>query len=851
MSKKDKKPVQEELTEEDLKLKEDLEVLVSRLQDDDENTVKNALESMGNEIRTSTSSMTAVPKPLKFLRPHYEEMKEIYESMDDSHNKKSLADILSVISMTVENQNKDTLKYRLSGTGEDCSRWGHEYLRHLAGEIPEEYYNRISEGQSVDDILALVEDIVKYNVKHNAEPEACDLLLEIEKLEDIVRYIDEHNYQRICLYLVACSNYVQSPEDQQILRVVIEIYRKMDQPSNALTLALKLNDRDTIKEIFDSVSDKTMRRQLAFNMARQGIYGIVPDTEEDEELVKISRNEHLSKYFKILLEDLQITEAKEPEDIYKSHLSESRKKTVSAKLNLASSFVNAFLNAGSSTDKLLTPSDSQWIHNNKEHGALIAAASVGMIHLWDPLVGTSALDKFGQSSNNYLKAGYALGVGITCSNVVNPEYELGLNLISEYIESNDNDIRTSAALGLAIAYAGTNHEAVRDLLKNVFENKDNPIEVIGIFAVAIGLVCVGCCDDDLASDFIDTIIELSEEQMKSSYARLISLGLGLLYLGRKEKSELIVETLKAAPQGIGKVASLTVDALAYANSGSVVKIQSLLHECNEHLEKDNEHQAVAVLGIAMIGMAEEIGQEMTLRTFNHLLQYGELVIKRAVPLAIALNCIGNPNVTVMEQLSKLSHDHDNEVAMGAILGLGLIGVGTNHSRIAQLLRQLATYYSKEINLLYVVRIAQGLLHLGKGTITIKPQHSGGTCVNLASLGSIIAVLYACLDFNIIQGKSSHLLYLLTIAMRPRLLMCLDEDLNPKPVQVRVGQAIDVVGQPGKPKTITGFQTNNTPVLLSHNERAELATDQYIPYTDILEGFVIVRPNPESKHKALI
>lgn len=77
-------------TEEDLKLKEDLEVLVTRLQDDDENIVKNALEAMGNEIRTSTSSMTAVPKPLKFLRVHYDEMKAIHESMGDSYNKVSI-----------------------------------------------------------------------------------------------------------------------------------------------------------------------------------------------------------------------------------------------------------------------------------------------------------------------------------------------------------------------------------------------------------------------------------------------------------------------------------------------------------------------------------------------------------------------------------------------------------------------------------------------------------------------------------------------------------------------------------------------------------------------------------------
>ena len=44
------------------------------------------------------------------------------------------------------------------------------------------------------------------------------------------------------------------------------------------------------------------------------------------------------------------------------------------------------------------------------------------------------------------------------------------------------------------------------------------------------------------------------------------------------------------------------------------------------------------------------------------------------------------------------------------------------------------------------------------------------------------------------------------------------------------QAVDVVGQAGKPKTITGFQTHTTPVLLAYGERAELATEECILLT---------------------
>jgi 26S proteasome regulatory subunit N1 len=90
------------LSEEDRALKEGLELAVTRLQDSDAGLHKPALDHLINEIRSSTSSMTAVPKPLKFLRPHYDTLKIIYNEWPSEHElKKSLADVLSVLAMTM------------------------------------------------------------------------------------------------------------------------------------------------------------------------------------------------------------------------------------------------------------------------------------------------------------------------------------------------------------------------------------------------------------------------------------------------------------------------------------------------------------------------------------------------------------------------------------------------------------------------------------------------------------------------------------------------------------------------------------------------------------------------------
>lgn len=88
-----------------------------------------------------------------------------------------------------------------------------------------------------------------------------------------------------------------------------------------------------------------------------------------------------------------------------------------------------------------------------------------------------------------------------------------------------------------------------------------------------------------------------------------------------------------------------------------------------------------------------------------------------------------------------------------------------------------------------------------------------------------------------------MLYFLVPSMYPRFLITLDEKLDSVPVTVRVGQAVDVVGQAGKPRTISGFQTHQTPVRLGTTERAELATEEFIPFAHVLEGFVVLQKNP--------
>ena len=50
-------------------------------------------------------------------------------------------------------------------------------------------------------LLKMSKEIVPYHMDHNAEAEACDLLMEIERLDLLQNYVDESAFNRVCLYL--------------------------------------------------------------------------------------------------------------------------------------------------------------------------------------------------------------------------------------------------------------------------------------------------------------------------------------------------------------------------------------------------------------------------------------------------------------------------------------------------------------------------------------------------------------------------------------------------------------------------------------------------------------------------
>lgn len=127
--------------------------------------------------------------------------------------------------------------------------------------------------------------------------------------------------------------------------------------------------------------------------------------------------------------------------------------------------------------------------------------------------------------------------------------------------------------------------------------------------------------------------------MESPFLVLYVLGMGLVVLGLQKDADLMIEAtqLEDFPVEMRLYIKTLLTACAYAGSGNVSKVQELMHLVAKQKEEINPKvQSIAVIGIGLLALGEEIGMDMVIRSLNHFLQYGDPSVKRAVPLAMAL-----------------------------------------------------------------------------------------------------------------------------------------------------------------------------------------------------------------------
>jgi 26S proteasome regulatory subunit N1 len=171
----------------------------------------------------------------------------------------SFADVLSVLGMTYsDDQTLNSLKYRLLSPTPSPTDWGHEYVRHLAAEIGTSFNQRtIAEPENkLEDLHDLAKQLIPFLLSHNAEPDAVDLLSELDSMSLLPDYVDENTWERVVAYVVACVPLLTQDDDRAFLICARTIYKKYGKLVEAMTLSIRLNSMDFIEQDFADAPDE-------------------------------------------------------------------------------------------------------------------------------------------------------------------------------------------------------------------------------------------------------------------------------------------------------------------------------------------------------------------------------------------------------------------------------------------------------------------------------------------------------------------------------------------------------------------------------------------------------------------
>ncbi|KAA6401317.1 MAG: putative 26S proteasome non-ATPase regulatory subunit 2 [Streblomastix strix] len=730
---------------------------------------------------------------------------------------------------------------------------------------------------------------------------------------------DFATFPRVFRYFSELIRYLPEGEEKPQWEALFKLALKNGRKSLALLIALRMRSLDRIQEAYATAEEgSALQRQFSYILASTEIR--IPDKIEDT----VMNGEWKSTFHLSNAAHLDIIEAKSPEDVYKSHLIEKknvfsfdeRPKVDSAKENLAKTIVSAIVNCGFQSDTLMILKDevSKWVYQHKDIGQTCAIASIGLLQMWNLDQGANEVEKYSQCESNYIIAGIPLGYGVmTCG--IQSQFDAANGLIGDnYLESEDKLISACSYLGLGLAYSCTGNTDMEKLAKPLVESNDAPPapptkttspppgaqsssssssssqqrstskpaspanqiiafspndDVCAISALACGMVFAGSGNETIFYSILQALLEKGGS--KHPLLKLYSVGLGLLFLQKGDEANAAIESCKDLHEDIRDHAALTIQYCAYAGTGNVIIIQKLLHECTK------PGKEVAIIGIALVAFGEKLGQEMALRHFERMIQYGTPAMRVYIPIALGLLSVSNPTLGCLPFLSKMTHDVNNDVCMSALLGLGLMAAGTNNGATAKLFRELSSYHEKRPDVLFITRIGQALVHLGKGSLTISPLIYDSFLVSRPALVGLISFANVAVQCSsLLLDKYTYLIYTLTPAIHSRVVSTrrykvqgtikekkeedkdkekeqeiekekekeeitnIDENQDfEQEVSVRVGQAVDIAGLPGRPNIVTGFQTMTSPAVVQSGQRIEINDPKWVPLTDIIDGVVVV------------
>jgi 26S proteasome regulatory subunit N2 len=387
----------------------------------------------------------------------------------------------------------------------------------------------------------------------------------------------------------------------------------------------------------------------------------------------------------------------------------------------AMTFGNAFMNAGTTSDKFLRE-NLDWLAKASNWSKFTATAALGVINKGNLKEGISILRPYlpqdGVSSSVYSEGGSLFALGLIHANHGTDVIEL----LKNTLKGNTAEIvQHGAALGLGAAGMASGNEEVYDELRNVLYT-DSAVagEACGY---AMGLIMLGTGSERAVEEMLTYAHETQHEKI----IRGLSIGLALLFYGREERADAMIDTLMSEKDAILRYGGIYTIALAYAGTGNNKAIRRLLHVAVSDVNDDVRRAAVTSLGFLLFRNPTQVPRivELLSQSFNPHVRYGST-------LALGIACAGTGLNEAVDLLQPMINDPVDFVRQGACIALAMIMIQQNENlnpgvvSVRASFEKILTDKHEDAMAKFGAALAQGIMDAGGRNVTISLVNKGSS-----------------------------------------------------------------------------------------------------------------------------
>lgn len=769
-----------------------LELIIERIGDHDQEVQLNALKSLHSLISTTQGSASSNQQELfdkiSLLEAKVKKM--------TGENQRYLYDLLSV--MNLFHNDANVLKMRLLGGYTSLSDWGIQYARKLVCVILDVIYQKIE----TIDYSSLVEPLSDLLFSHNSEIDAIDFIFEVSFIpsktplpEDrnslfskdyrhlIYKNVDNDNRDRILLYLEEMDKFYHIDD------ILLTLYKEI--PSKYLVFLIKINKIKEAVEYVGSITDSNMKKQLYYILARCNIYFEC----DDPEAKKILSNSFLSENLANVAASLELQAPLKLEHVF--GMVESQMADVAA-------IANSLVHFAFCRDPIYLPAEKDFTINSAFVTSLLTQkstcgmASVGLINSYAQ---EKVLEVFATEIYSDNDIGAILALAISAQR--HHDLDKGiLSLLSPFLTSTQKQEVIAALTGISIMYSATSSYDAYDLVMPLLGSEHTDIALYAIYC--LGTIFSGSGDENIISSCLEVYNNIRNETL---FNNLAILGISLVFM--KNPHLLDADVYQSADKYI-KILSL---GLMNIGSGNPTYVDTILTEAFTG-DTDALLESLGLISSCVIGIGDSVSTYLLDRICNSSLMLDSSHLKTVFPLCLAILYPSNPKPEILDVLEKTLTSGDSYYT--SLLSLGIVGAGTKSAKISRILDSNYMHLYKDPKAVENLILAQGLINLGKGLFSLSPLFYEKSLISNRSMVGLLSTLTFYLDYNSLCDNR-FMFYILSNAIVPKYITGYEGSC-------RIGKPVDTVGLIGKPNKISGAVVHSLPIVLNSNEKAIVEDD---------------------------